>query len=105
MAMDLVALYKDRLASEDSNRAIREHLKSCPDCRRAYASYTADRATPAAVVCPVTQDDLAQKYHKLAAHLHKQHVVSTAAVLSVVLLSVGVGIFGTIKMLDGHGRN
>ncbi len=103
MAMDLVALYKDGLASEDSKEAVRTHLKSCPECRRAYAQYSADRAR-AVAPCPIPQDDLAQKYHKLANHLRTQHVVSTAAVLSVVLVSVGIGIFGTIKMLDGRNK-
>lgn len=104
MAMDLVALYKDGVASEDSNEAVRAHLKTCPECRRAYSQYSADRTHAAPAPSPIPQEDLAQKYYKLAKHLHKQHVVSTAAVLSVVALSVGVGIFGTVKMLDGRRK-
>ena len=41
MAMDLIALYNDGLASDDSRRAVDEHLKSCPECSAAYASYSA----------------------------------------------------------------
>ena len=36
MAMDLAGLYKDGLASEDSTRAVEQHLKECPFCRRYY---------------------------------------------------------------------
>ena len=45
MAMDLIALYNDGLASEDSRRAVDEHLKSCPECSAAYASYSPRRRT------------------------------------------------------------
>ena len=44
--------------------------------------------------------DLSDKYSVLAKHMRKRHVVSTAAVIAVIAVSVAIGIFGTIKMLD-----
>lgn len=35
---DLLPLYIDRIESDESRAAIREHLKFCPDCRRYYKS-------------------------------------------------------------------
>ena len=102
MAMDLMALYKDRLASDDSKRAVREHLKNCPECRRAYAQYSADKARPETPPCAPAGEELSQKYYKLAKHLHKQHLVSTAAVLAVVAVSIGAGAFCTIRMLGSR---
>lgn len=39
MAMDLAGLYKDGLASADSTRAVEQHLKECPSCRRYYRNF------------------------------------------------------------------
>ena len=39
MVTDLYPLYKDGLASEDSRAAIKEHLKSCDDCRNFFRRY------------------------------------------------------------------
>ena len=39
MAMDLIALYCDGVASADSRKAVREHLAVCPVCSRAYDAY------------------------------------------------------------------
>ncbi len=36
---DLVAVYKDGAASEETGEEIREHLKGCPDCRQYYREY------------------------------------------------------------------
>ena len=104
IAMDLMALYKDGLASDDSKKAVQAHLKNCPECRRAYSQYSADMVRQNDAPHPLAEDDLSQKYYKLAKHLHKQHLVSTAVVLSVVAVSVGIGVFGTIKMLGGSRK-
>ncbi len=37
--MDLVSLYNDGSASEASRKAVNEHLKECPDCRKFYKQY------------------------------------------------------------------
>ena len=34
---DLLPLYAEELASEDSQAAVREHLETCEDCRSAFA--------------------------------------------------------------------
>ena len=36
MCMDLLPLVQDGVASEDSSKAVEEHIKSCPRCRALY---------------------------------------------------------------------
>lgn len=38
MCMDLLPLVKDGIASEDSRRAVEEHVKICEACKKLYAS-------------------------------------------------------------------
>ena len=39
MVTDLYPLYKDGLASEDSRAAIKEHLRTCDECRNFFRRY------------------------------------------------------------------
>lgn len=100
MAMDLVSLYKDGLASEDSKSAVKQHLKICPDCRKFYAQYGSQKPFNKVNIYDAPSFDLSDKYSVLAKHMRKRHVLSTAAVIAVIAVSVAIGIFGTIKMLD-----
>ena len=54
---DLMPLYTDSAISADSRRAVREHLKTCPDCRAYFRALRAERGRrmPAAV-CVVSPD-------------------------------------------------
>lgn len=62
MAMDLIALYNDGLASDDSRRAVDEHLKSCPECSAAYASYSAPAPHAVSGQPKKSAEDLEIKY-------------------------------------------
>ncbi len=39
IVMDLVDVYTNGVASEDTKNAVKEHLKTCKDCRRYYDEY------------------------------------------------------------------
>ena len=100
--MDLIALYKDGLASEDSRLAIREHLKSCPKCARAFAAYSVKKRDAIAKVGNAYVGDVSAKYTKLAKNLRRNHMISTAAVIAIVAISIGIGSFSTMKLLTGR---
>lgn len=100
MAMDLIALYSDGLASKDSREAVREHLLHCPACAKAYAGYRfsynaqhrpVENQTPA-------KEELNAKYKTLAKNLYKSHVLSTGTTLLVTAMSVGFGIMSLKKL-------
>lgn len=44
MCMDLMPLVKDGIASEDSKRAVKEHLETCESCRKRYDGELTDPA-------------------------------------------------------------
>lgn len=46
IVMDLLPLYIDGLASQESGAEIKEHLRSCPQCRKYYHSYHKITAAP-----------------------------------------------------------
>ena len=99
MALDLITLYKDGVASEDSKKAIREHLKGCPDCARLYRNYSAALSARSAKKCAVPNGEANEKYTHLAQDLRKRRIVNTVSMVSAVALSVGVGAFCLLKML------
>lgn len=105
MAMDLIALYKDGVASEDSRQAIREHLKGCPSCAHAFAAYSAERKAAGHPIAPrpVSEEDLTAKYRLLAKNLRRSHLISTATVLSIVAVSVVIGSLGTFRLFWQRG--
>lgn len=99
MAMDLIVLYKDGVASEDSKRAIREHLKSCPVCAEAFRNYIPKRKMPPRPRHIATEDEISAKYKLLAKNLRRSHMMSTAAVAAVIAFSLAVGGISVIKLL------
>jgi predicted anti-sigma-YlaC factor YlaD len=100
--MDLIALYKDGVASIDSRRAIREHLKSCPECARAFAAYSVKKPEIVKPEHILTEDDITANYTKLAKNLRRKHIISTATVIAIVAISIGIGSFSTMKLLTDH---
>ncbi len=94
--MDLVALYKDGLASDETRTLVRGHLHTCPDCRRMYAGYrSAERARTVAPTPALPQNT---DYSSIARHLHRQHLRSTAAMFTVLGISLAVGAWSLVKL-------
>ena len=98
MVMDLISLYNDGVASEETCRAIREHLKECPACRRAYASYSEQKKRELKPPRIPESDELSQKYTLLARHLRRDRLLSNAAVIMLILLSATIGGIGAVKL-------
>ncbi len=97
MAIDLISLYKDGAASEDSKTAIREHLNSCPSCARIYKSYSADMCEKHPRGYAASQTDLSENYAKLARSLRKKHITDTVSVAAVITLSIAACGYCLIK--------
>lgn len=82
---DLLPLYHDEVACEESNRAIEEHLKACSSCASYYQRLCAsDLVEPAAY-----EEELAQKaafsYQKVLKKLRKIFVLAVLSVLGLLL--------------------
>ena len=55
---DLMPLYHDSAISAESRRLVREHLRTCPDCRRFDRELSADRRrSPKTPTAPVFSSD------------------------------------------------
>lgn len=95
MAMDLIALYCDGVASADSRKAVREHLSVCPVCSRAYDSYrkqNEQRKRPA----PRSPEE---KYAALARTMRHRQRASNIGIAAIVAASVLLGAYSAYRML------
>lgn len=113
MAIDLLSLYMDGAASEDSKRAVREHLAKCPSCARIYKSYKTEMARGSdnakhrhedSNEGQLTVGSIAEKYKSLAESLRKKRLTDTVSVTTVVALSVSLGAVAMIKLLLERGE-
>ncbi len=89
MVIDLISLYHDGAASEDSCRAVREHLKTCPSCAAIYRQYEAELmksrlGVNGRVKTAAPGVSLGEEYKKLAKILQKKKLTDT---LSATLLT------------------
>lgn len=98
MAKDLANLYLCGAASEDSSRAVEEHLVSCPCCRAFYDSYKgmlgSDDSAEAAD-SSLSDEKLNEKVKILSSKLRKKrrltHIANTSFLIGgAVMLSVGL---------------
>jgi anti-sigma factor RsiW len=100
MAMDLIALYKDGLASDDSRAAVREHLRLCPSCAREYARYSKSTSKPGLPPEDAPgSDEISLKYTELARSLRHRHIIKTAAVAATIAVSLGVACVCLLRLL------
>lgn len=98
VVLDLVAIYKDGYASDDTRALVRSHLRTCPACRRLYAEYRVSQDVRASIPnMPQTAD---QGYTALAKQMRSQHILSNAAMIGVMALSAMVGTWSLMKLLS-----
>ena len=95
MAMDLIALYCDGVASEDSKKAVREHLAGCPVCAGAYAAYKRSREQKKRPA-PKTPEE---KYAALARTMRHKQRASNLSVAAIVAASILLGVYSTYRMI------
>lgn len=98
IVQELAELYQENIVSRESAEAIREHLKSCAECRRYYREYDAVERAEVAVHYPPTQEMSAAQermYGELSRKLRRRHLlrvigVSSAIGAGSIMLAVGI---------------
>ena len=97
-ARDLTELYKADLVSEESAKAIRAHLKTCPSCRRYYREYDLLDHKDKAISTQLF-DDLAgtetRLYEDLSRRLARHRffeIVGTSAAIGAGTIMVAIGV-------------
>ncbi len=96
IVMDLVAVYKDKVASPDSVKAIEAHLKECRSCRQYYKSY--DTINNIRVSTAPPPEDYYQGMTALSAKLRKKHIISNATIGAMVALTLSAMVFSLYTM-------
>lgn len=92
MTRDLVAVYTDGAASEDTERAVREHLAACPACARYYYDYArVARARRASGARPVGGTE--SGYRALSERLRRRRRNELAVGLSLLAAVLAAGLF------------
>jgi hypothetical protein len=100
--MDLTELYKSDVVSEETAKAVREHLKTCPDCRRYYREYDMHDNTPS-LDLPFGEEldsmetRLYQDLSKRLAHRRLWQIIGTSAAIGAGTIMLAVGILMTAK--------
>lgn len=105
---DLTELYKADLVSEESDKAIRAHLKTCPECRRYYRKYDLldDQGR---TVRTQPSDDFAgtesRLYEDLSRRLARHRfleIVGTSAAIGAGTIMVTIGVL--LMMKSAHEK-
>ena len=103
IAMDLVDVYTSRAASEDTEAAVRDHLKSCKECRRFYDGYkkSLDEEKKKKQTCfkvetsPCAADELiADSMTKVSKRLRRRRI------LSIVCSCISIAIVLASAVID-----
>ncbi|MBQ3065676.1 MAG: zf-HC2 domain-containing protein [Clostridia bacterium] len=94
--MDLVAVYKDGMASDGTRALVRAHLRECPSCRKMYAGYQISqnvRPTPA----PAPKEGYAEGYNALIRHMRIKHIREVASVMFAAGVFAAIGVYAAAK--------
>ncbi len=112
---DLIPMYTDKTASAETEEAVREHLKSCRECRGFYNSWKAyetkgisaenkRKLETAANESGADISELEYKFANLSTKLKKRrirNIIIGIAALVAVLTYITVDIINTVKKKDG----
>lgn len=81
---DLLPLYLDKVCSEDSKRAVEEHIATCENCRKELEAYRSDITT--------TDNGGEEVIRKLSSHWKKTKRASlfTGVLVMAVLIFIGI---------------
>jgi predicted anti-sigma-YlaC factor YlaD len=90
IVLDLVALYHDKLASENSVQAINTHLKQCPSCRKAYNQYKLAEIKPTEPEIMTPEDELRMEFQEIAKRMRNRRYLLTSGAGFYVILSLAV---------------
>jgi len=90
IVLDLVALYHDKLASENSVQAINAHLKQCPSCRKAYKQYKLAEIKPTEPEIMTPEDELRMEFQEIAKRMRNRRYLLTSGAGFYVILSLAV---------------
>jgi len=95
IVMDCVSIYKDGLASENTVRAVEQHLKKCADCRRFYKQYDSINtiSTKKQSACTGSSDE---KFAALSKALKMRRNIFAALFIAFTLVTTISVIFGII---------
>lgn len=99
IVIDLVSLFKDKLASDDSVKEIEAHLKQCPSCKKHYKYYDSiNKTTNLNQSSPnLNVDNYTDRYKVISKKLRKRYTLSTTAIASLIGICAGVTILSVVK--------
>lgn len=80
---DLLPLYEDNAASEETQALVRAHLKDCPDCREELRKMRTPISVP-----PDEDKDAVKRFREFRAQVRRKQNVRTICVVSVLALIV-----------------
>lgn len=97
IAMDLVDIYTSGVASGDTKAAVKEHLKTCRDCREFYDGYKKSLKTehkPSQVKAEMSpglsEELLSESMRKLSKRLRTRRIVRNVTSIAAVIVSIAL---------------
>lgn len=101
---DLAELYMEQLVSPESVQAVREHLKTCPDCRKYYRSLSREKSCAFSGLLPMPRcgvPSAEKQYTALSRRLRRRHfleIAGTSAALGAGSVMLVIGIVMTCRL-------
>ena len=98
IAMDLAGLYLDHLASRDSVKAIKKHLRGCPSCCRYYRSFLQEKGEHKESDALEVPCNYMEQYGRLSSRIRKRRNLSIAVMAAIVCAGAGMMVKGALNM-------
>ena len=89
---DLIPVYHDGIASEETSRAMRLHLKNCPDCRRYYAQYCRSMQLELAAEAEISRDAAGDAFASLSRRMRRRRMLSTASLSAMGAVAAAAAV-------------
>lgn len=90
---DLIPVYHDGIASEETCRTMRLHMKNCTDCRRYYAQFCRSMQLELPSDTDMTPDAVGDAFVSLSRRMRRRKMLSTASLSALGAIAAAAAVF------------
>ena len=102
---DVLPLYHDGVCSEETKKAVEEHLDSCEECRAEYKLICGTEYMEKALYDPARSKELAESYKRVKRRSDRRTILTIAlAVIGAALIVIGFIKYYTAVYAARNGR-
>ena len=96
---DLITIYHDRMAGEETIKAVEEHLEDCEVCRELYESYSMAEDEFEDAILEGPEEHMRQEFEQVARRQRRRRYFYAGAAAVYIIFSIAIYVYVLLDQL------